>query len=106
MVVFGPMARDESDQENAAERRARLYDRPTYILIVQRVAANTKRMRAERGWSQQHTADVCELAKLQVQRVERGNANVTATVLARLADGFEVDPATFLMPLPPSRERQ
>lgn len=92
--------RDEREElpETPEERRERLYDRPTYRALIRRIATNTKRLRAARGWTQQFAADACELAKFQLQRVERGDSNVTTTVLARLADGFEVDPLEFLLP--------
>lgn len=86
-------------REPDPERRARLYDRPMFHAIVKRVAANVRRLRRERGWTQQRAAVAAEMAKYQLQRVESGRYNVTATTLARLCDAFGVDVVDLVKPL-------
>ena len=82
------------------ERKARLYERPRYREITSRIAANARRLRAARGWTQLKTAVRAEMPTYLLQRVESGRFNVTTTTLARLCDAFEVDVAEFFVPAP------
>lgn len=91
--------------EDDPDRRARLYDRPVYREILARISGNCRRLRKERGWTQLKTAVRAEMAKNQYQRVESGKHNVTATVLARLCDAFNVDVSEFTKPLEKSVEK-
>lgn len=83
------------------KRRARLYERPTYRNIIGRIAGNCRRLRRARQWTQVQTAVRAEMATYLYQRVESGRSNITSTVLARLVDAFEVDPAEMLAPVDP-----
>ncbi len=50
-----------------------------------RVGRNLKRLRAEKGWSQEEFADQAGLHRTYVSGLERGVRNPTVTVLEKLA---------------------
>ena len=54
------------------------------------VAGNLKRLRGEKGWSQEEMADHAGLHRTYVSGVERGVRNPTVTVLMKLAQGLNV----------------
>jgi transcriptional regulator with XRE-family HTH domain len=71
--------------------RARLYRSPAYRELTARLAENVRRLRAARGWTQEQTAERCELAPRMLQAIEAGDANATLVTVARLAAGLGVD---------------
>ena len=80
--------------------RAPQYTSPRYTEILARLAANVRRVREERGWTQEDTAARCGgMSTYLYQLVETGTTNPTATTLARLCDGFELDVVALLAPV-------
>lgn len=63
--------------------------------IRRRVGLNLKRLREERGKSQEELAFDCNLHRTYVSGVERGVRNPTVVVLHKLAKGLKVDIAEF-----------
>lgn len=59
--------------------------------IRRRVGLNLKRLREERGKSQEELAFDCGLHRTYVSGVERGVRNPTVLVLHKLAKGLRVD---------------
>ena len=53
--------------------------------VRQRLAANMKRLRKERGWSQEALAGEAGLDRTYVSGIERRVKNPTATVIDRIA---------------------
>ena len=53
--------------------------------VRQRLAANVKRLRKERGWSQEALADEADLDRTYVSGIERVVKNPTVTVVERIA---------------------
>jgi transcriptional regulator with XRE-family HTH domain len=51
----------------------------------QRLAANLKRLRNERGWSQETLADEARLDRTYISGIERVVRNPTVTVMERIA---------------------
>ena len=49
------------------------------------MAANTKRLRKERGWSQEDLADAASLDRTYISGIERIRKNPTITVVERVA---------------------
>lgn len=90
----------------SAARRALAYDSPVYRDILARVASNARRLREARGWTQLQAAVRCGMATPTYQLAEGGKRNPTGTLLARLAEGFKVDPAELLAPAPPPDRRK
>lgn len=86
-------------------RNPELYENPVYLDLIARLAANTRRLRAERGWTQEQAAERCSMATLVLQTVESGRKNFTGTVVARLCQGFGVDVREFFAPAAPLARR-
>lgn len=53
--------------------------------VRQRLAANMKRLRKERGWSQEDLADEAGLDRTYISGIERRVKNPTVTVVDRVA---------------------
>jgi transcriptional regulator with XRE-family HTH domain len=53
-----------------------------------RLAENMKRLRKERGWSQEALADAAGLDRTYISGIERVVRNPTATVLDRIASAL------------------
>lgn len=88
--------------------RASFYERATYLAIVGRIAANVRRLRDAKGWTQAELAfraDNMEVVALQ--GIERGDANATVVTISRLCDALGVDVRELVEPAdpPPKRPR-
>lgn len=57
--------------------------------VRHRLAANIKRLRKERGWSQEALADEAGLDRTYVSGIERIKRNPTVTVIERVASALE-----------------
>lgn len=57
--------------------------------VRQRLAVNMKRLRKERGWSQETLADEAGLDRTYISGIERVVKNPTITVVERLALALE-----------------
>lgn len=53
--------------------------------IRQRLARNLRRLRTEKGWSQERFADEAGIHRTYVSDIERGARNPTITILDKLA---------------------
>lgn len=58
--------------------------------IRQRLARNLRRLRTEKGWSQEEYADRAGIHRTYVSDIERGARNPTITVVEKLAVPFGV----------------
>lgn len=58
--------------------------------IRQRLARNLRRLRTEKGWSQEEYADRAGIHRTYVSDIERGARNPTITVVEKLAAPFGV----------------
>ena len=58
--------------------------------IRRQVGRNLKRIRKERGWSQEELAFESGLHRTYISGIERGARNPTILILARLADTLRV----------------
>ncbi len=73
----------------------------------ERVAWNIRRLRVERGISQEALAVDAEIDRTYVSRLERNMENPTVAVLERLADALEVEiTELFIVAKPGSRRPQ
>lgn len=64
--------------------------------LAQALGLNIRRLRQERGLTQEALADAVELAPTYVGQLERGRRNPTLAVVERLAGYFAVDPLDLL----------
>lgn len=56
--------------------------------VRQRLAVNMKRLRKDRGWSQEALADEAELDRTYISGIERVVKNPTITVIERIASAL------------------
>jgi transcriptional regulator with XRE-family HTH domain len=64
--------------------------------LKETVAANVRRFRNERGWTQEDLADRVGLSARYVGQIERARASMSVTVLGRLAEALRVDPGELV----------
>ncbi len=64
--------------------------------VRRRVGTNVRRIRQERGYSQEGLAFECGLHRTYISGVERGIRNPTILVLDRIASGLDVPAARLL----------
>lgn len=61
-----------------------------------RLGRNIRRLRQDRGWSQEDYADRADIHRTYVSDIERGARNPTITVVEKLARPLKVPPGTLL----------
>ena len=64
--------------------------------IREQVGINVKRLRREKGWSQEDLADECGLHRTYISGVERGIRNPTVLVIDKIARTLGVEAAEML----------
>lgn len=64
-----------------------------------RFAENLKRIRADRGISQEQLAHDAEVDRAYLSRIERSVTYVGLEIIGRLADVLDVDAVEFLTPV-------
>ncbi|MDB4928641.1 MAG: transcriptional regulator [Myxococcaceae bacterium] len=64
-----------------------------------RVGVNLRRLRGEKGWTQEEAGARCEMLMQQFQRIESGQVNLTLTTVARLLSGFGIDAVALFAPV-------
>ena len=64
-----------------------------------RVAANIRRLRLERGLSQEEVAELAEFHRTYVSQLERCVTNISIDGLERLAEALDVDITVLLTPI-------
>lgn len=55
------------------------------------VARNMRKLRADRGWSQEYLANKCGLNRTYLSAVERSEQNISLDNIYRVAEGFDVE---------------
>lgn len=71
---------------------------PAFMRLSQAFGINVRRLRQERGLSQEAFADEVGLAVTYVGQIERGLRNPTLDVVERFAVALGVDPLVLLDP--------
>ncbi len=64
--------------------------------IKVKVGQNVKRLRKEKGFSQEQFAFEADLHRTYISDIERGNRNPTVTVLEKIAIALDVKPGKLL----------
>jgi transcriptional regulator with XRE-family HTH domain len=60
------------------------------------VAVNVRRLRHDKGWTQEDLADRVGLSARYVGQIERAQASMTVSVLGRIANALRVEPTEML----------
>jgi transcriptional regulator with XRE-family HTH domain len=60
------------------------------------VAINVRRLRHQKGWTQEDLADRAGISARYVGQVERAQASMTVTVLGRIAEALKVEAAELV----------
>jgi transcriptional regulator with XRE-family HTH domain len=63
---------------------------------IQQFGENVRRIRHERGWTQEDLSARTGLAVVQISRIERGKREIRLTTLIRLLDAYDVPPEALL----------
>jgi transcriptional regulator with XRE-family HTH domain len=69
------------------------------------IAANIRRLRRERGWTQEQLAEGADLETRYVQTLESRRANPSAATLISVAAALGVGPGTLFRPAAPAERR-
>ena len=64
--------------------------------IRKRLGSNVKRIRLEKGWSQEDFADRADIHRTYVSDIERAARNPTITVVEKLAKALKVDASVLI----------
>ncbi|MHB8875987.1 MAG: helix-turn-helix domain-containing protein [Myxococcaceae bacterium] len=72
--------------------------RRTVGSALRRLAANMQSLRVRRGVTQQQLADLIDMDVRHLQRVERGEVDVSLTLFLAIAAGLQVPPQALLRP--------
>jgi transcriptional regulator with XRE-family HTH domain len=67
---------------------------------------NLKKIRTEKGYSQEKLAELSDLHRTYVSSVERGERNITIDNMEKLAQGLSVDIRELLSPLEAQKKRK
>ena len=59
--------------------------------IKKKFGEKIKLLRIEKGWSQEKLALNADLDRTYIQSIEKGERNVSITVVQKIADAFEVE---------------
>jgi transcriptional regulator with XRE-family HTH domain len=59
-------------------------------------AENLRRLRMERGWSQEDCAEKCGLHRTYIGAVERGERNITLATVDTIAAAFGISPVKLI----------
>lgn len=68
------------------------------LKILQSIGANIRRLRTKSSVTQEQLAEMARLDRRYLQRIEKGEVNLTIDTLASLADVLGVSPASLLRP--------
>lgn len=71
----------------------------SHLNARQRIAFNLKRLRIERGLSQERAAELADFHRTYVSQVERCITNISIDGIERLAFALDVDVLDLLLPI-------
>jgi transcriptional regulator with XRE-family HTH domain len=66
------------------------------VTILERLGRNVRRLRNEKGWSQERLAFEADVHRTYVSDIERAKRNATATMIEKLAKPLGVAPGRLL----------
>lgn len=94
--IASPVDRNECDLKSVALSSTAALDarvKRTHPGTLREIlATNVRRIRAEKGLSQDALADLCEIDRTYISGIERGLRNLSIDTLERLARGLRLEP--------------
>lgn len=67
-----------------------------YEQVLKNIAQNVRRLRKERGWSQEDLANAADIDRTYIGYIENCKNNVSIKVLCRIAEAIEMDADALL----------
>ncbi|GAW88676.1 XRE family transcriptional regulator [Flavobacterium psychrophilum] len=64
-------------------------------VFIIRLGTQIRKIREQKNLSQQNLADLCNVPKSTIARVERAEVNVTIKTLLKIANAIEISPTEF-----------
>ena len=64
--------------------------------VMQAFGVRVQEVRLKRGLSQERLAEICDLHRTAIGRIERGETNITLVNICKIAHGLGVPPAALL----------
>lgn len=74
--------------------------------LRQKFATNLRRLRHERGYSQEALANEAGVNRPHMSAIERGETYVGLEIIGKLSDVLDVDPVEFFRPPTPRRSKR
>ena len=65
-------------------------------MLRERLARNLKRLRRERGWTQETAAERCDISPRYWGKLEQGKATASLDTLDKIATGLQLEPEVLL----------
>lgn len=65
-------------------------------MLRDRLARNLKRLRRERGWTQETAAERCDISPRYWGKLEQGKATASLDTLDKIAAGLRLEPEVLL----------
>jgi len=59
---------------------------------------NVRKLRENRGYSQEEFADLCDLDRTYIGGVERGERNISLINIIRISSGLNISPSEIFLP--------
>jgi len=63
---------------------------------ISNLGIHIRQLREEKKISQQVLADICDMPKTSIGRIERGEVSVTIKTLIKIANALEIEPKNIL----------
>lgn len=73
--------------------------------VLATLAANIRKIRLERGLTQEGLAELADIDRVFMQRVEAGKVNITAVTIVRIAEALGAQPGRLFDPTAPAVRR-
>lgn len=75
-------------------------------MLARKIGVLVRRLRLERGYSQELFGQVCNLDRTYVGMIERGEVNVTVATVVKLVGGLDLSLSKFFVKLERSLEQE
>lgn len=63
--------------------------------IALKIGIQIRKLREDKNFSQQNLADICNIPKSTIARIERGEVNVKMVTLIKISNALEIETVDF-----------